>query len=97
LAKKKAAEKREPRQARIPGTEDAMIKELQVAAEEYAEKRDARQAMLADEVALKGELLALMKKHKKEHYEYQGVEVTLVHEEESVKVKIHKVKEDSED
>lgn len=86
----KTHERREPRQPRLPGTEDEAIQELETAAEEYADKRDQRQALLADEVSLKGELLHLMKKHGKEHYSHQGIEITVTHEEESVKVKIRK-------
>ena len=38
----------------------------------------------------KGKLLAAMKKHKLEKYSYNGVEINVVHEDETVKGEIHK-------
>jgi hypothetical protein len=84
------------KQPRLPGQEDAAITELETAAEGYAETRDQRQALLAEEVEQKAQLLALMKRHKKEHYEHNGVIIDIVHEEETVKVKIAKAKEQQE-
>lgn len=82
------------RQKSLEGMEDREIKELQDAAISYAEIRDERMALNKQEVELKTQLLTLMKKHKKETYVYNGVEVNIVHEEETVKVKVKKQDED---
>ena|SRR5258708_15530345 len=75
---------------RLPGMEDAAIEALEDTAREYANTRDDRMALLESEVVLKEQLLDLMKKNKKEFYKRDGVEVRLVHEKESVKVKVVK-------
>lgn len=77
------------KQARLPGTE-GKITELQETAMEYAEKRDERQAIGKEEVDLKGKLLSLMKRHKLTEYKYGGVEISVIVEEETVKVRIKK-------
>jgi hypothetical protein len=64
----------------LPGI-DRKIDELQTKGLEYAGIRDERQALLTHEVKLKGELLELMKKHKLEKYEYENVEMEIVHDE----------------
>lgn len=77
------------RQERLPGVEeDPLIEALQDAALDYADIRDQRQALTAREVEAKGRLKDLMHAHKKEVYRHGGVVVTLVKEEENVKVKI---------
>jgi hypothetical protein len=82
---------------RLPGVSDAEIEALQDKAREYADIRDQRQALTTQEVNLKGELLKLMKKHHKEEYEYEDVQVKLVHEEETVKVRIRKARTEEEE
>ena len=79
---------------RLPGLEDAKIEALQTAAVEYAKIRDKRQKLTTEEVELKGSLLKLMKKHKRDHYEFEGVSIDVITEEETVKVKIRKPEED---
>ena len=81
-------------QDNLPGMEDREIKALQEAAIHYAKIRDKRQKLTAEEVELKADVLKLMHKHKREHYEYNGVSIDIVMEEETVKVKIRKVKDD---
>lgn len=87
---------KKPRQARLPQMEDAQIEELEAAAEQYASIRDERIALNQDEHKLKEELLTMMKKNNKERYHRDGVEIRLVHESETVKVKIHKEHETSD-
>jgi len=82
-----------PRQQRLPGTGDAKLKDLHEAALSYAEIRDKRQVLTAEEVELKSKLLDLMHKYKKESYVYEDVNIQIVHEDETVKVKIKKAKE----
>lgn len=79
-----------PRQQRIPGTEDAKIDALEEIAEDYAAIRDKRQLLTTQEVDLKGKVLDLMKANNKEHYRRNGVEITIVHEDETVKVRVKK-------
>jgi hypothetical protein len=81
------------RQPRLPGTEDAEIEELERIAEEYVDIRDKRQRLTVNEVRLKGELLAEMKKNSKDHYNHGGCEITVVVEQEKVRVKFHKDEE----
>lgn len=81
---------KKPRQARLPQMDDPQIEELEAAAEQYASIRDERIALNQDEHKLKEELLGLMKKNSKERYHRDGIEVRLVHEQGTVKVKISK-------
>lgn len=76
---------------------ESKIADLQDLAQQYAEVRDERQRQGAEEVRLKGELLAAMKKHKLKDYTYEGVEIHVVVESEKVKVKIPKSKQDDEE
>jgi hypothetical protein len=87
--------KSKPKQERIPGTENK-LQDLHDAAIEYAQIRDERMACGVQEKDKKSELLNLLKKHKLEHYEYEDVEITLVHEAEKVKVRVHGKEEDEE-
>jgi hypothetical protein len=76
------------RQEDLPGMVDRKLKDLHEAALSYADLRDARIAASAPEIKAKGDLLDLMKKHELEHYKYDGVEITITHEKENVRVKI---------
>lgn len=88
--KAKAPKKSKPKQKDLPGMEERRIPELHTAAENYAEVRDERMILTKKEVELKDELLGMMKKHGKESYKFDDVEIKVVHEKEKVKVKIHK-------
>jgi hypothetical protein len=76
------------RQEELPGMTDRKLKDLHEAALSYAELRDARIAASTPEVKAKTDLLALMKSHKLEHYKYNGVEITVTHEKENVRVTV---------
>jgi len=82
---------RKPRQANLPGT-DGQITELETSALEYVEHREERQEALREEVRLKDDLIALMKKHNKTVYRRDGFELRLVVEKEKIKVKVAKGK-----
>ena len=88
------ANKKRGKTKRLPGMEDAEIEALEDAAKEYANVRDDRMNLTREESGLKETLLELMKKHKKEVYRHDGVEVKIVHEEETVRVKILKEKDE---
>lgn len=82
---------------RLPGMEDAKIEELNALAEEYVKYRDKRQQLLNKEVEKKGELLTAMKKHKKQKYKFDDIEIEIVHEEETIKVRKLKADPDGEE
>lgn len=82
--------KPKPRQARLPGTEDPEIEELESAAEEYADIRDQRMELTKEEVRLQSGLLAAMKKYNKTSYVHDGYDLKLVAEKEKVRVRIKK-------
>ena len=88
------ANKKKPRQSRLPGTEDAEIEELESAAEDYADIRDQRQELTVEEVRLKKELLDLMHSNKKVEYNHDGVSIKIVVESEKVRVRIKKDKDE---
>ena len=94
MAKKRAPK---PRQQKLPGTEDSKIAPLESAAQEYAELRDQRMELNAEESKLKQKLLNLMKQHGNTTYKRAGIEIKLVTDEETVKVKIRKPKDDERD
>jgi hypothetical protein len=76
------------KQKRLPGVEDPEIEELVSAAESYAEIRDQRMALTPQETELKGELLKLMHKYKRKTYKHNGIEINVVTEEETVRVRV---------
>lgn len=79
---------------RLPGMDAPEIEELETLAKQYAKLRDKRQALTVQEVDLKGQLLGAMKKHKKTSYIHGKITITVVVEEEGVKVKIAKDEDD---
>lgn len=83
--KPKRGKQKQPMLSNDPAFEH--IKEIENLAGDYVEARDRRQALLADEVDLKGKLMSAMKRHKLETYSFEGYMVEIVHEEETVKVK----------
>lgn len=84
-----------PRQGRLPEMDDPQIEELEAKAEEYVSIRDQRIALTPHEKRLKDDLLALMKANSKETYNRDGIEIRIIHESESVKVRVKKT--DDED
>lgn len=99
MAKKTATPKpkRTPRAADLPGMEDRGIKELDDAGAEYADIRDQRIQLNATEANLKAAVLKLMKQHKKVVYQHGDITITLVAEEETVKVRVKKPAADDDD
>ena len=85
---------KKPRQARLPEMEDPEIEELEGLAETYASIRDQRMALTPQEKKLKDDLHAAMKRHGKEKYLRDGIEIKIVHEQETVKVKVKKNSEE---
>ena len=81
------------KQADLPGMENREVKELNEAALECAEIRDQRQQLTLQEVGLKAKVLNLMHKWKMSDYVFEGIEIHVVLEEETVKVKVPKEKE----
>jgi hypothetical protein len=83
-----------PKQESLLGMEDREIKDLVSTARKYADVRDDRQQLTLKEVELKNELLGLMKRHRKKDYVFDGIEIHIVPESETVKVKVSKDKEE---
>ena len=90
-AKKKASVNKKPRTSRLPGMEDAGIKELESIAEDLSDVRTERIALQKNESQLQDDLLAEMKKHRKNEYHHEEVHVWVVATEMKVKVKIGEV------
>lgn len=84
------------RQNELPGIDDRKIPDLHEAALVYEELKQQRMALTPKEVAAKETVLTLMKKHKKKTYRCNGVEVDLVQETETVKVRVKSGDEDEE-
>lgn len=83
-------------QADLPGMEDRKIPDLHAAALDYVGIRDTRMSLTEQETTAKDKVIALMKKHKKEEYQCEGVKIIFEHvEEDKLKVKVRK-EEDAE-
>jgi phosphate starvation-inducible protein PhoH len=101
MAKRKKAttqvqQTRRPKLQALPGLEDHAIKPLEDAAELYAEIRDQRMELTQREHELKINALKLMHQYKKTIYRHNGVEITLVHGEDDVRVRVKKAGNDDE-
>lgn len=83
-----------PKQQDLPEMGNRQLKDLSDAAYDYASIRDKRMELSQDEHRLKEKLLSLMKKHKMKEYVYEDVEIKVVAEEETVRVRIRKQKEE---
>lgn len=73
---------------------DRKLDDLSDTAHDYAKVRDSRMELSQEEGQLKAKLLTLMKKHRMKEYIYEDVEIRVVTEEESVKVRIRRQKEE---
>jgi hypothetical protein len=86
-----------PRTPALPGLEDHSIPALDRVAAEYAGIRDERMELTEQEVALKTRAMSLMKQHGKTTYKHDGIEIAIDPGEESIKVRVVKVKPLDED
>jgi hypothetical protein len=74
---------------------DRKISEIDAAARDYEDTKLRRMALTTEEVEKKEKLKGVMKKHKKETYSCDGVEIVVSKEEtETIKVKVAKKDED---
>lgn len=73
--------------------EDSAIAPLEQVAARYAEIRDERQALTREESSLKQSAMSLMKQYGKTHYKRDGIEITVLHGEDDIKVKVAKIDE----
>ena len=87
---------KKPRQRKLPVIEDSAIKPLEDAAHEYVGIRDERMDLSQQEHDLKVKVLGLMKKHQKKTYVHDGIEIKVVAEDETVKVRVRKPKKGEE-
>jgi hypothetical protein len=74
--------------------DDRKINDLHEAALAYEDVKQQRMTLTPKEVAAKADVLRLMKKHKKKTYRCNGVEVDLVSEDETVKVRVKSAEAD---
>lgn len=94
---KKAGNRRpKPKQARVPGTEQPVHKDIIAAAENYVDARDERMTCTKQEVEAKEKLMKLMKKHECSVYDYEDsagepMRAELTEVAESVKVKKRRI------
>jgi hypothetical protein len=86
-----------PRAQDLPGLEDRAIKPLEDIAAAYADARDRRMALNAEEAELKKHALTLMHKYDKTIYRHDGIEIRIVEGEEDVKVKVKKAGDDEDE
>ncbi len=70
-------EKKRSRRRNLPGMELPSIPEIDEAADDYREKRDARMRMGKEENEAADRLLKLMTEHSLSVYEYEGYKVEL--------------------
>lgn len=84
-----------PKSQALPGMSDRAIKPLEDAAQDYARIRDERIELNASEANLKSAVLALMKKHGKTVYQHDGITITVIAEEETVKVRVKRAGDDN--
>ena len=90
MAKTKTPKPKTPKQADLPTMENRELMDLEAAAIEYVENRDARMSALKEEVKLKQKVLDLMKKHKKTTYSHGGITIEVVPVDEKIKVRVEK-------
>lgn len=69
------------------GVAPKKIKAIEVAADDYVEKRDTRMSWTEKEVAARNKLITLMKEHGLEKYRFGDEEVSLKPGKDGVKVK----------
>jgi hypothetical protein len=81
---------RKPRQARLPGTEDAAIEELEALAENYAGARDRQREAGKEQKELRKSIATAMHNNGKTTYRHGGVFITLLDNDEEVRVKVSK-------
>lgn len=81
-----------PKQKTLPTMEDSVIQPIESAAHAYVEARDERMDASEIESKRKQALLGLMKKHNKTHYKRNGLEIDVIVEAETVKVRQKKAK-----
>ena len=93
MPKKKSVEVVVPKQKRLPEMDDPRIEELESLAESYAEIRDERMELNKQEFDLKSRLLTAMKFRKRTTYHRDGIDIKVVSEEETVKVRVKKEEE----
>lgn len=90
MARTRAKRPKVPEQGYLdPELEPVKIKEIDTAAEAYADARDERMKLSEEETEAQNTLGAVMEKHNLEAYEYDGNRVTV---DRSMKVKVKKLK-----
>jgi hypothetical protein len=76
------------KQRALPGMEDRANRELEEIALAYAEVRDRRVALLAEEVTLKQRAFATLKRLGRQTYHRDGIDMAIIPGEDTLKVKV---------
>ena len=85
--------RKRPVQKELPGMESRRLEDVEDAAREYANLRDDRMNLTRREVDQKETLLTLMRKHGKEIYRVEEMEIKVVPTDVKLKVRILEEKE----
>ncbi|MCI0443018.1 hypothetical protein L0152_07350 [bacterium] len=75
------------KQARLPGTEETLIKEIVDAAEAYKELRDERMELTKRESDAQQALLNAMRRNDLDEYNFDGLRCYIIHGKDKVKVR----------
>lgn len=84
------------KQLDIPGTERKTIKAIEAAADEYQSFKEKRVSALTKEIAAKGKLLDLMRKHEQTTYRCDDSDLLVTVVEGDVSLKVKHVESDEE-
>lgn len=76
-----------PKQPDLPGMENRKIADLQEAAEKLLHISDQKKQLAAKEKEAGLELIKIMRRHKREHYRYKGIVVTIIEGNDKVQVR----------
>lgn len=81
----------------LPGMEDRSIKALEQLAAQFVDLKDQRKALKNQEDALTTKIIATLRKHEKDYYKRDGLEIRIELAAEKVKVTMQRKDEAEED
>ena len=81
----------------LPGMEHRAIRALETLAAQFVALKQRRKALKDDEDALTTKIIATMRKHNKDHYKRDGIEIYIELAAEKVKVKMRQADDENHD
>lgn len=81
----------------LPGLEHRSIKVLEELAAAFVDLKDRRKALKVEEDSLTAQIIATMRKHKKDYYKRDGIEILIELATEKVKVKLRREDTDEDE